>query len=87
MSPIWGTSLDFELTLEHIVIFQKATSFFFLFFASFFCHFRDTPAAYRGSKAGVESELQLSAYATAAAKPDPSWIHDCSLQLVETPVS
>ena len=34
--------------------------------------FRATSAAHRGSRARVESELQLLAYTTAIATPDPS---------------
>ena len=48
----------------------------FFFFLSF-CLFRAAPMAYRDSQAGVESELQFLAYATAAAMPDLS--HICNL--------
>ena len=42
-----------------------------------FCLFRATPAAYEGSQARAESELQLLAYATATATWDLS--HVCNL--------
>ena len=37
-----------------------------------FCFFRAAPLAYGGSQARAESELQLPAYTTATATPDPS---------------
>ena len=45
-------------------------------FLSLFYFFRATPAAYESSRLGVESELQLPAYATATAMPDTSHIFD-----------
>ena len=36
--------------------------------------FRTAPVAYGGSQARVEWELQLPAYATATAAPDPSHV-------------
>ena len=47
-----------------------------LHFASiyFFFLFRAAPAAYVSFWARVESELQLQAYITAKARPDPSCI-------------
>ena len=41
-----------------------------------FCLFRAIPAAHGGSQPGVESELQLPAYATATAMQDLSGIYD-----------
>ena len=41
-----------------------------------FCLFRAASAAYGGSQARVESELQLLAYVTATAMPDPSCVCD-----------
>ena len=35
-----------------------------------------TPVAYGGSQDGVQSELQLLAYATATAMPDPNCVCD-----------
>ena len=46
-------------------------------FLFFFFLFRAPPAAYEVLRQGVESELQLPAYTTATATPDPSRI--CSL--------
>ena len=43
----------------------------------FFGLFRAAPAAYGDSQLGVKMELQLPAYTTATATPDPSSI--CSL--------
>ena len=47
------------------------------FFTFIFCLFRATPTAQRAPRLGVESELQLLAYATATARPDPT--HSCDL--------
>ena len=41
-----------------------------------FSLFRAAPAAYGGSHAGIELELQLPAYTTATAMQDPSHIFD-----------
>ena len=51
--------------------------FSFILFIFLFLLFRAAPAAYGGSQAGVESELQLPAYATATAIQDLS--HVCDL--------
>ena len=48
---------------------QRFFQFFFFFF--FLILFRATPLAYEVSRLGVESELQLPAYTTATAMPDP----------------
>ena len=40
------------------------------------CVFRTTPMTHGTSRLGVESELQLLAYSTATATPDPSFICD-----------
>ena len=45
-------------------------SFFFLSFFGLNLRLMEIP------RLGVESELQLSAYTTATAMPDPSWICD-----------
>ena len=50
------------------------TPFFFLFL--FFFLVSATHAAYGNSRLGVESDLQLPAYTTATATPDPSSIFD-----------
>ena len=42
----------------------------------FFLLFRAVPVAYGSFQAGVKSELQLLAYATATATPDPSRVWD-----------
>ena len=47
---------------------------FYLIFT--FCLFRAAPAAYGGSQAGVESELQSQAYPRATATSDPSCVCD-----------
>ena len=39
-----------------------------------FCFFRATLMAYGISRLGIESELQIPAYTTAGATPDPSCI-------------
>ena len=49
--------------------------FFFKFNFYFFC-LRAVPAACGSSQAGVKSELQMPAYATATAMPDLTHIHD-----------
>ena len=46
----------------------------FLFFV--FCLLSATSEAYGGSQLGVKSELQLPAYTTATAMPDPSLVCD-----------
>ena len=48
----------------------------FLNTLSLFLLFRATPTAYGGPSLGVESELQLLAYATDTATPDPSHIYN-----------
>ena len=50
----------------------KALHFFIFFLLFFFCLFRVTPKAYRSSQARVKKELQLLAYTTAPAMPDPN---------------
>ena len=54
-----------------------SSPFSFILFIFLFLLFRAAPAAYGGSQAGVESELQLPAYATATAIQDLS--HVCDL--------
>ena len=49
--------------------------FFFFFF--FFFSFYGLSSLYGSSWAGVESELQLLANATATETPDPSWLAAC----------
>ena len=53
----------------------KFLFFFFSFFFSFFA-FQGCAMTYGGSQLGVKLELQLLAYATATAMPDPSHICD-----------
>ena len=55
--------------------FEGFFCFFFLLFV--FLPFRAALMAYGGSRLGVQSELQLLAYARATATPDPS--HVCNL--------
>ena len=50
--------------------------FFLLLLVCFFVFSRAAPVAYGGSQAGVESELQLLAYARATAMQDPSCVCD-----------
>ena len=59
--PFIGAAISFPLL------------FLFFSFLSFF--FRATPTAYGKSQAGVKLELQLLAYVTATATPDPSHIY------------
>ena len=58
-------------------------NYIFIFFWGeiFSASFRAVPVAYRSSRLGVESELQLPAYATATATQDLSHIHNlhCSM--------
>ena len=55
---------------SQIVNIHKKTVRIFFFF------FRAAPVAYGSSQLGVESELQLLAYATATATQDPSHVCD-----------
>ena len=57
-------------------VFWLIQVFVFCFFC--FLLFRATPTAYGGSQVRVELELQLPAYPTATAAPDPSRI--CGLR-------
>ena len=54
-------------------------------FFSFFI-FRAVPTAYGSSRLAVELELQLLAYVTATATPDPSCICDLHCSLGQCPV-
>ena len=46
------------------------------FFFSVFCLFRATPKAYGGSQTRSQIELQLPAYTTGTATPDPNHVYD-----------
>ena len=46
------------------------------FFVAAFLFFRTAPRAYESSQLGVESELQMTAYTTATATSDPSFVCD-----------
>ena len=61
---------------NHCPSIGVGTCFFFFFFF-FFYLFRAARKTYEVSRLGVESELQLLAYTTATAMPDPS--HVCNL--------
>ena len=57
--------------------FRNSDSCFVLFFDFlffFFFSFRATPTAYGGSRPEIKSKLQLLAYTTATATPDPSHV-------------
>ena len=56
-------------------------NFFFFFFAFLGPH----PLHMEVPRLGVESDLQLPAYATAIATPDPSCVCDLQPQLTATP--
>jgi len=61
----------FRVTLmKEILTMHPSPKCDILFFCLFF-FFRATPTAYGGSSIGVDSELQLLAYTTATAMPDP----------------
>ena len=62
------TARTFKLTYVACIVF--------LFSFFFFGLFRDIPAVYGGSRRGVKMELQLPAYATATAMPDPNRVCD-----------
>ena len=64
-----SSALFFLLVKETVYILSYKWDFAFFFFKA-------TPMAYGSSGLGVESELQLPAYTTATAKPDPSRVCD-----------
>ena len=59
-----------------ITIHINDEDYFTLFYLFAFFLFTVTPAAYGSSPARVKSELQLQAYTTATATPDPNCIHN-----------
>ena len=67
----WVLGPGSALGNEHFC-YALLSSFFFSFF-----FFKAKPVSYESSWTGVESELQLPAYITATAMPDPS--HVCHL--------
>ena len=69
----------FKQSYLYLVHFSKnklAINYLLTLTFFFFLLFRAPPAAYGGSQTGVESELQLPAYATAAATSDLSRVCD-----------
>ena len=73
MGQLFKKGMQF-LMVKCFRVRMKFGWFFFFFF--FFCHFRAAPVAYEVPRLGVELELQLWAYTTATATPDPSSVCD-----------
>ena len=70
--------------LQFYFILLYFISLYFTFILFYFSRFRAAPPAYGDSQARGQSELQLSAYTTAIAMPDPRCIcnlHHSSWQL------
>ena len=66
------------LKIFRFILFIYLFIYFLLLFL--FCLSRAAPEAYGGSQARVTLELQLPAYVTATATPDPSRVCDLHLQ-------
>ena len=62
---------DSDLCLEYFLNVDFVLPFNFLFFL-----FMASPAAYGSSWPGIKLKLQLQAYTTATAMPDPSHIYN-----------
>ena len=61
---------------------SSVTSFLLFFFCGYFLFFLGLHLQHMEvPRLGAESELQLSAYTTATAKPDPDPSHICDLRL------
>ena len=71
------TATQVILEVGPSALVQFSFLFFFFFLSFVFCLSRATPAAYGGSQARGQLELQLLAYTTATGTADPS--HVCDL--------
>ena len=69
---MYGIIENIFLPIDHLFLYSELLAFFFFLAISW-----ATPAAYGGSQARVQSELQSPAYARATAMQDPSRI--CNL--------
>ena len=89
---VWSRGITTGLTVSPTSLYPLWNSYatirgtFLLFLSFFFFFFRATPAADESFQARVKSELQLQAYATATARPDPSRICDLRHSLWQHPI-